>query len=66
MATSNDIKALVAVAQEHAESERVLQALRDSKQQKQDEIAELNARIAAKVADVADSKARLKAAVGTL
>jgi len=61
-----DIKALVAVAQEHAENERVLQALRDSKQEKQDEIADLNARIAAKVADVADSKARLKAAVGPL
>lgn len=66
MATSNEVTALVAVAQEHAENERVLQALRDSKQEKQDEIAALNAQIAARVAEVADSKARLKAAVDAL
>lgn len=66
MATSNEIKALVAVASEHAENERVLQALRDSKQEKQDEMAVLNTQIANRVAAVADSKARLKAAVDTL
>lgn len=61
-----DIKALVAVAQEHAENERVLHALRDTKQEKQDEIAVLNAQIADRIAAVADSKARLKSAVDTL
>lgn len=66
MATSNEIRVLVSVAQEHAENERVLQALRDSKQIKQDEIAALNAQIASRVADVADSRARLKAAVDAL
>jgi len=66
MATSNQIKAIVAVASEHAENERVLQALRDSKQEKQDEIAVLNTQIADRVAAVADSRARLKDVVDTL
>ena len=66
MAKITEIKALVAVAQEHAENERVLQALRDNKQEKQDEIAVLNAQIADRVAAVADSRARLKDVVDTL
>lgn len=66
MATITEIKALVAVAQEHAENERVLQALRDSKQEKQFEIQELNDQIAHRLALLDDSKARLKAAVDAL
>lgn len=66
MATSGEIKAVVNAAQTHAENERLLQALRDSKQEHQDAIAALNTRISEMVSAVAASKADLKAAVDTL
>ena len=66
MATINEIKAVVAAAQEHAENERLLQALRDSKQEHQDAIVTLNSRISELVTAASASKAALKAAVDTL
>lgn len=66
MATSAKVKSVVLAAQEHAENERLLQALRDSKQEHQDAIDVLNTRISELVTAVSASKAALKAAVDTL
>ena len=66
MATPSEIRAVVSAAQAHAENERVLQALRDSKQEHQDKIAELNTKISDMLPVLAASKAALKAAVDSL
>lgn len=63
---ANGIKEIVLAAQTHAENERVLQALRDSKQEHQDAIVTLNSRISELVTAASASKAALKAAVDTL
>jgi acyl-CoA reductase-like NAD-dependent aldehyde dehydrogenase len=62
---ANGIKEIVLSAQTHAENERVLQALRDTKQDHQDKIAALNVRINELLPIVAASKANLKAAIET-
>lgn len=66
MATNSEIRAVVTAAQTHAENERLLQALRDTKNEHQDAIAALNTKISEMVTTVAASKAALKAAVDTL
>lgn len=66
MATNSEIRAVVTAAQTHAENERLLQALRDTKQEHQDAIDAVNTKISEMVTTVAASKAALKAAVDTL
>ncbi len=66
MATISEIRAVVTAAQTHAENERLLKALRDTKQEHQDAIATLNTRISELVTAVSASRAALKAAVDTL
>lgn len=62
---AKSIREIVLAAQAHAENERVLQALRDTKQDHQDKIAALNVRINELLPIVAASKADLKAAIET-
>lgn len=62
---AKSIREIVLAAQAHAENERVLQALRDTKQDHQDKIAALSVRINELLTIVAASKADLKAAIET-
>lgn len=66
MATISEIRAVVTAATTHAENERLLQALRDTKQEHQEAIAALNTKISEMVTTVAASRVALKAAVDTL
>ncbi len=66
MATISEIRAVVTAATTHAENERLLQALRDTKQEHQEAIAALNTKISEMVTAVSASRAALKAAVDTL
>lgn len=66
MATISEIRSVVTAATTHAENERLLQALRDTKQEHQEAIAALDTKISEMVTAVSASRAALKAAVDTL